>query len=53
MLAFLVIFGKTVRNEFVKCFINIGLERSAVAAASVVGGPPRCSNKGGQKRRYP
>ena len=39
------------KNEFGRHFINIWLETSAVAAASVVEGPPRCSNKGGQKRR--
>ena len=32
-------------------FINIGLEKGAVAVASVVEEPSRCSNKGGQKRR--
>ena len=34
-----------------KRFIDIGLEKSAVAAASVVDLPSRCSNKEGQKRR--
>ena len=38
-------------NEFGGRFVDIGLENVAVAAARVVGGPPRCSNKGGQKRR--
>ena len=39
------------QNEFGGRFIDIGLENVAVAAASVVELPPRCSNKGGQKRR--
>ena len=34
------------KNEFGGHFINIGLEKSVVAAASVVKRPPRCSNKG-------
>ena len=36
------------KNEFGRRFINIGLEKSAVAAASVVEGPSRCSNKEGK-----
>ena len=40
-----------VENKIGGRFINIGLENVAVAAASVVERPPRCSNKGGQKRR--
>ena len=40
-------FWKKVRGRF----IDIGLENVAVAAARVVGGPPRCSNKRVQKRR--
>ena len=44
--------GRNVKkNEFGGRFIDIGLEHIAVAAARVVGGLPRCSNKAGQKRR--
>ena len=39
------------KNEFGGRFINIGLEHVAVAAARVCDRPPRCSNKGVQKRR--
>ena len=39
------------KDDFGKCFLNTGLEKSAVAAASVVEGPSRCSNKGGGKKR--
>ena len=39
------------KNEFGDRFVDIGLENVAVAAAHVVGGPSRCSNKGFQKRR--
>ena len=42
-------FGKNVKNEFGMRFINIGLEKSGVAAASVVEGPSRCSDKWGKK----
>ena len=35
-------------NEFGGRSIYIGLEKSAVAAARVVGGPPRCSKKEGK-----
>ena len=41
---------KLKRNEFGGRFIDIGLEKVVVAAARVVGGPPRCSNKEGKKR---
>ena len=44
-------FRKNQTAEFGCCFVGIGLEHVAVAAARVVGGPPRCRNKGGQKRR--
>ena len=46
-----MIFEKYQANEFDGRFIDIGLEKSAVAAARVVGGPPSCSNKKGKKRR--
>ena len=46
-----MIFEKMSKNEFGGRFINIGIENVAVAVARVVGEPPRCSNKGGQKRR--
>ena len=42
---------KNAKNEFSNSFINIGLKKSAVAAASVVEGPYRCSLKKGKKRR--
>ena len=54
-IAFLMIFAglwKNAKNKFGKRFIDIGLEKSAVAAASVVEGPSRCSNKGGGKKRW-
>ena len=38
-------------NDSRKRFVDIGLENVAVAAAHVAELPPRCSNKGGQKRR--
>ena len=38
-------------NELGRRFINIGREKLAVAVARVVELPPRCSNKGGPKRR--
>ena len=45
-------FWKNVRkNEFGGRFIDIGLKHVAVAAARVCDRPPRCSNKGVQKRR--
>ena len=39
------------KNEFGMRFIDIGLENVAVAAGRVCDRPPRCSNKGFQKRR--
>ena len=39
------------QNEIGGRFIDIGLENVAVAAARVCDRPPRCSNKGVQKRR--
>ena len=39
------------KNEFDGRFVDIGLENVAVAAARVVERPPRCSLKGGHKRR--
>ena len=42
-------FGKD--NDSRNRFVDIGLENVAVAAARVVERPPRCSNKGVQKRR--
>ena len=46
-----MIFEKVSTNEFGGRFIDIELENVAVAVARVLGGLPRCSNKGGQKRR--
>ena len=43
------IWGK--KNNSHTRFVYIGLENVAAAAARVVGGPSRCSNKEGQKRR--
>ena len=39
------------KNDSRSRFVDIGLENVAVAAARVVERPPRCSNKGVQKRR--
>ena len=44
-------FCKKVKKICGNRFIDIGLENVAVAAASVVAGPSRCSNNGSQKRR--
>ena len=44
-------FLKSVKNEFDRRFLNIGLEQITVAAARVVELPPRCSKKEGKKRR--
>ena len=38
-------------NDSRNRFVDIGLENVAVAAARVVERPPRCSLKGGHKRR--
>ena len=43
--------NKNMRNEFGMRSINIGLGNVAVAAASAVKRPPRCTNKGRKKRR--
>ena len=48
---FLKIFEKCENNELGNQFIDIGLEKSTVAAARVTERPPRCRNKGVQKRR--
>ena len=47
----LMILEKMWKNEFGGRFINIELKNDAVAAARVVELPPRCSKKGGKKRR--
>ena len=44
LISFLMLFEKNQQNEFGGRFIYIGLEMVAVAAASVVELPPRCSN---------
>ena len=44
-------FWKNDKNEFGWRFIDIGLESTIVAVASVVELPRRCNNKEGKKRR--
>ena len=39
------------KNEFGIGFVNIWLENVAVVSTRVAEGPPRCSLKGGKKRR--
>ena len=46
-----MIFEKMSKNEFGGRFVDIGLGNVAVAVARVCDRPPRCSNKGVQKRR--
>ena len=43
--------SEILKKKFGDRFVDIGVENVAVAAARVVERPPRCSLKGGHKRR--